>query len=183
MVRQQHQLNGHECEHTPGESGAQRSPTCCSPWGHRVGHDLVTEQQQEEHVLLAFISKKMSTKNPNMNKHCLTAVHSGKKQKRYLTGWGGGFKAVNSAYNSIPQKLLLKINTILQACRLSHSVMSDSFQPHGLYPTRLLCPWDFPGKNPGVGCHFLLQGNFPIQRLNPFLAGGFFTTSPPGKPR
>ena len=25
------------------------------------------------------------------------------------------------------------------------------------YPARLLCPWDFPGKNPGVGCHFLLQ--------------------------
>ena len=29
--------------------------------------------------------------------------------------------------------------------------------PHGLQPTRLLCPWDSPGKNIGVGCHFLLQ--------------------------
>ena len=29
--------------------------------------------------------------------------------------------------------------------------------PHGLQPTRLLCPWDSPGKNNGVGCHFLLQ--------------------------
>ena len=28
--------------------------------------------------------------------------------------------------------------------------------PHGLQPTRFLCPWDFPGKNTGVGCHFLL---------------------------
>ena len=35
--------------------------------------------------------------------------------------------------------------------------MSDSVQPHGLKPTRLLCPWDPPGKNSGVGCHFLLQ--------------------------
>ena len=34
---------------------------------------------------------------------------------------------------------------------------------------RLLCPWDFPGKNTGVGCHFLLQGNFPIQGSNPGL--------------
>ena len=33
----------------------------------------------------------------------------------------------------------------------------DSLQPHGLQPVRLLCPWDFPGKNTGVGCHFLLQ--------------------------
>ena len=38
----------------------------------------------------------------------------------------------------------------------SHSVMSDSSQPHGWQPTRLLCPWDFPGKNIGVGCHRLL---------------------------
>ena len=33
----------------------------------------------------------------------------------------------------------------------------------------LLCPWDFPGKNNGVGCHFLLQGIFPTQGLNPSL--------------
>ena len=35
--------------------------------------------------------------------------------------------------------------------------MSDSLRPHGLQPTRLLHPWDFPGKNTGVGCHCLLQ--------------------------
>ena len=35
--------------------------------------------------------------------------------------------------------------------------MSDSVQPHRWQPTRLLCPWDSPGKNTGVGCHFLLQ--------------------------
>ena len=34
--------------------------------------------------------------------------------------------------------------------------MSNSLQPHGLEPTRLLHPWNFPGKNTGVGCHFLL---------------------------
>ena len=35
--------------------------------------------------------------------------------------------------------------------------MSDSVQPHKWQPTRLPCPWDSPGKNTGVGCHFLLQ--------------------------
>ena len=35
--------------------------------------------------------------------------------------------------------------------------MSHSVQPHRRQPTRLLCPWDSPGKNTGVGCHFLLQ--------------------------
>ena len=40
----------------------------------------------------------------------------------------------------------------------SRSVVSDSLRPHGLQPTRLLHPWDFPGKSTGVGCHCLLQG-------------------------
>ena len=35
--------------------------------------------------------------------------------------------------------------------------VSDSSRPHGLQPTRLLCPWDFPGKSTGVGCHCLLR--------------------------
>ena len=39
----------------------------------------------------------------------------------------------------------------------SLSVVSDSLRPHGLQPTRLLCPWDFPGKSNGVGCHCLLR--------------------------
>ena len=38
--------------------------------------------------------------------------------------------------------------------------------PHILKPARLLCPWNSPGKNTGVGCHFLLQGIFPTQESN-----------------
>ena len=42
-------------------------------------------------------------------------------------------------------------------------------RPCGLQPTRLLCLWDSPGKNTGVGCHFLLQGIFLTQGSNPCL--------------
>ena len=61
------------------------------------------------------------------------------------------------------------------------SVVSSSLRPHGLELTRLLRPWDSPGTNTGVGCHFLLQGLFPTQGsnpnlLSPALAGRFFTT-------
>ena len=42
----------------------------------------------------------------------------------------------------------------------SRSVVSDSSRPHGLQPTRLLLPWDFPGKSTGVGCHCLLQQKY-----------------------
>ena len=66
---------------------------------------------------------------------------------------------------------------------VSHSVVSGSLQPHGLLPTGLLCPWDFPGKNTGVGCHALLQGIFPTQGLNPGLLHCRQTlwSEPPGK--
>ena len=44
-----------------------------------------------------------------------------------------------------------------ECCCCIASVVSDPVRPHGLKPTRLLRPWDSPGKNTGVGCHFLLQ--------------------------
>ena len=56
--------------------------------------------------------------------------------------------------------------------RVSSSVESDSQQPPGLQPTRLLCPWDSPGKNTGVGYLFLLQGIFPTQGSNSDLLHG-----------
>ena len=41
--------------------------------------------------------------------------------------------------------------------------MTDSLRPHGLYPARVLCPWDSLGKNTGVGCHAPLQGILPTE--------------------
>ena len=61
------------------------------------------------------------------------------------------------------------------------------FHPYGLQPARLLCPWDSPGKNTGVDCHFLFQRIFPTHRLNPCLLcllwqAGSLPLAPPGKP-
>ena len=53
--------------------------------------------------------------------------------------------------------LAAKFFTTVTSESESHSVVSDSVRPHRRQPTRLLHPWDFPGKNAGVGCHFLLQ--------------------------
>ena len=60
--------------------------------------------------------------------------------------------------------------------------------PHGLWPTRLLCPWNTAGKNTGVGCHALPgdlpdPGIKPVSPMSPALVGRFFTTEPPRKPR
>ena len=49
------------------------------------------------------------------------------------------------------------IHTCCCCCRQVTSIVSDSVRPHRQQPTRLHCPQDSPGKNTGVGCHFLLQ--------------------------
>ena len=46
MAEWHHQLDGHEFEQTLGDGEGQGSLGCCSPWGHRVGHDLATKRQQ-----------------------------------------------------------------------------------------------------------------------------------------
>ena len=76
--------------------------------------------------------------------------------------------------------------SLKQGALLSYSVVSDSLQPRGLQSARLLCPWDSPGKNTGVGCHALLQGIFPIQGSNPDLPHCRQISLPvelPGKPK
>ena len=68
---------------------------------------------------------------------------------------------------------------------ISHSVVSNFLGHHGLQPAKLLCPWDSPGKNTGVGCHFLLQGIFPdagIEPRSPTLQADSLPSEPQGKP-
>ena len=61
------------------------------------------------------------------------------------------------------------------------NIVSDSLQPHGLYPARIPCLKNFLGNNTGADSHFLFQGIIPTQGSNlclssPALAGRFFTT-------
>ena len=67
---------------------------------------------------------------------------------------------------------------------VSHSVVSSSLRSHGLKPTRLLYPWNSPGKNSGMGSCSLLQGIFQIQGSTPVshIAGRFFSSGSPGQP-
>ena len=78
----------------------------------------------------------------------------------------------------VPQKVKLELSRV--HVRSAASVTSESLWSYGLNPTRLLCLWDYPGKNTGVGCHFLLltQG----LKLQLLTASRFFTAEPPRKP-
>ena len=68
----------------------------------------------------------------------------------------------------------------MAVCQVT-SVMSDSLQHYGLRSTRLLCPWDSPGKNTRVGCA-LFQGNLPSPRIKRLLHWpvGSLPLAPPG---
>ena len=74
-----------------------------------------------------------------------------------------------------PQFAIMNLSPLLYHPVSLHKVkvkslsLSNTLQPHGLQPTRLLHLWDFPGKTTGVGCHFLLQGIFLTKGLNPGL--------------
>ena len=68
---------------------------------------------------------------------------------------------------SCPFPVLPDIGFTRYVCVLSHIWLFVTTWT--IKPTRLLCPWDLPGKNTGVGCHFLLQGRFLTQESNPNL--------------
>ena len=66
--------------------------------------------------------------------------------------------------------MLIKVYINSVCCCQVTSVMSDSVRPHRRKPTRFPRPWDSPGKNTGVGCHFLLQcmkGKVKVKSLSP----------------
>ena len=83
---------------------------------------------------------------------------------------------------------LIRLVFLCWFCVLSRSVMSDSLWSQGLQPARLICPWNFPGKNTRVGCHFQLPWIFLTQGLNPCLLCPMpwqvdsLPPAPPGKP-
>ena len=74
------------------------------------------------------------------------------------------FRRFLSLDNSPPFKHCAVCAVLCPVAQLSHVWL---FVTRGLQPTRPLCPWNFPGKNTRVGCHFLLQGIFQTQGLNP----------------
>ena len=144
MIGWHHQPYGHRFDHILKDGEGQGSLACCSPWGLRVGHDWVTELNWLCMIIITTATKSKP-----------------KKQLQHGVSW---FLLATERRNPETQK-----PAVLVFCVCVCSVISDSLKPHGLWPTRLLCPQYFPGKNTEVGCRFLLQGIFPTQGSNPHL--------------
>ena len=108
------------------------------------------------------------------------------------TEYWGWNKKVSGHLRKRPKSYTCNVTLELQgykvaAFNLGHTFVAKScptlLQPQGLQPTRLLCPWDLPGKNSRRGCHFLLQGILPNKDRAwvSCTTGRFFTTETPGK--
>ena len=74
-----------------------------------------------------------------------------KKRSLYSSCWA---LLLSQGVRAPPSGLSTLFNWKKERRKWSRSVVSDSLRPHGLQPTRLLCPWDFPGKSTGVGRHY-----------------------------
>ena len=82
-----------------------------------------------------------------------------------------GSQRVRHSWATEQQQLILPeciwiYSTNLCCCYLVAKLCLTLLRPCGLYATRLLCQWAYPGNNTGVGCHFLFQGIFPLQGSN-----------------
>ena len=144
----------------PGKSHGWRSLVGCSPWGREESY---TTARLHFHFSLSCIGEENG--NP-LQCSCLENPRDG----------GAWWAAIYGVAQSRTQlKQLSSKDDFVCVC----SVASDSLQPYRLYQVRLLCPWDFPGKNTGVGCPFPTPGESSpgIEPMSLALACGFFTTS------
>ena len=92
--------------------------------------------------------------------HSFLFIHSFNTYSRYAYGLPRWLSGKESAHNEGDLGLIPGLG------RSPGEGNGNSLRPHGLWPARLLCPWDSPGKHPGVSCHALLQGIFPTQGPN-----------------
>ena len=101
---------------------------------------------------------------------CLVSIYPFHKHSSSSVSKRGcsGEQTAPSVWNPLGRFSLVLV-TRYNTCYLKHvpaqslQLCLTLLQPRGLQPTRLLCPWDSPGKNIGVSCHFLLQGIFLTQ--------------------
>ena len=130
-----------------------------------VNHHLI---RQGRHKSSSCTKKKKITVSAKHNK----AKHKKRKNVYFASSiqYNDQEKNSESKADRLKRKNLKCLAWHMTSPALSCAVLiTQSLRPRGLQPARLLCPWDSPGKNTGVGCYALLQGIFLTQGSNPRL--------------
>ena len=136
----------------PGNSHGQRSLVGCSPWGRT---EADTTEQLHFHFSLSCIGEENGNplqcsclENPRDRGEWWAAVYGVTQSRTRL-------KRLSSSSKPFSDEL----------CVLSRSVVSDSLQPRGLWPTRFLCPWEFSRQEYWSGLPCLPPGGLPSPGL------------------
>ena len=142
--------------------GAQSCLTLCDPMDYTV-HGILQARILE---WVAFPFSRGSSQPRNQTR--VSCIASG-----FFTNWA--IREAQLVSTTKSEVFQVSINQqVFTAAAAVTSVVSDSVRPRRRQPTRLLCPWDSPGKNTGVGCHFLLRNIYwiPIKTLRLKSKGG-----------
>ena len=146
----------------PGKSHGWRSLVGYSPWGREESN---TTKGLHFHFPLSCIGERNGNplqcswlENPRDGRAWWAAVYGVAQSRTRLKRLSSSSSSRAFIYTYMKAHLvLLRICLHCSSLAFLTSVESDSSQPHGLQPTRVLHPWDFPGKSTGVGCHSLLR--------------------------
>ena len=150
-----HQLNAHEFEQTLGDSEGQGVLACCSPWGHKKSDTTERIDKYEGRYVegkniccVLLLSGLVFKRKPKKQKYS--------KVKKELE-FPFPIRTINEI---IPLRWFPARHFEMRAAAAAAAKSRQScptLRPHRRKPTRFPRPWDSPGKNTGVGCHFLLQ--------------------------
>ena len=136
----------------------------------RVRHNWVTNTSLHlisPKGLISKIHKELLQLNSYKINKEVKNTHSNLKANNSFKKWETSFFKEDIQVAKKHRKRCSSHESCMHACSVA-SVVSNSLRPHGLHPARLLCPWDSPGKDTGVGCQAFLQGIFPTQGSNIF---------------
>ena len=142
-----------EDEQAPRIGDRQGSLACCSPRGRKESD--TTERLNNDKPLLPVVGGTRAGEavlSPEVEGWRAEPAESLKSLNK--AGRGDRMRGGNLSEFSPGRR---RMSSVAQSYR-------TLLRPHGLWPARLLCPWDSPGKNTGVGCHFLFHWIFPTQR-------------------
>ena len=165
LVGWHHRCNGHELGQTLGDGEGQGGLPCCSPWGHRVGHDLATQCHQQQWRLSPGLHPVLFPSNP------------------FLKFFQSGliFLITQSYHLTLLPKTPWKKKKKVKCLPLSHVCL---FATTWTVACQAPLPWNFPGKNTGVGCRPLHQGSsWARGRTRISCIAGRLPLGPAGKPR
>ena len=148
-------------------------------WATREGHTVGLVKDSRWHRLTSrprwysgrttalFLRNTLESKTVHGTESSPSLLGEQGLETHYLWKVAPPYQGMETLKDTLSKGIFYRLSVIWSEVKWSRSVVSDSLRPHRLQPNRLLHPWDFPGKNTGVGCYFLLQGIFPTQELNP----------------